>query len=148
MGHMTRDAQTKHLNGGMSVTEFGIANNRKYTTASGEKREDVLFVDCAAFGKTGETIAQYLGKGKPIFIEGRLKLDQWEDTNGGGKRSKISVIVNSFTFIGAPGGGDEDQTAPARPASRPPAARPRQSAPPEEQPFGDEGQFEESEIPF
>lgn len=100
MGHLTRDPIQKTLPGNTALAEFGIACNRKFKTAGGEDKEEVLFVDCAAFGRTAEVIAQYFTKGKPIFVEGRLKLDSWQDKNGGGKRSKISVVVESFQFVG------------------------------------------------
>ena len=88
MGNLTRDQQLKYLpTTNTAVAEFGIAVNRKWKAPTGEDREEVCFVDCSAFGKTGELINQYFQKGKPIFVEGRLKLDQWEDKQGGGKRS-------------------------------------------------------------
>ncbi len=105
MGNLTRDPQLKYLPSQTAVAEFGVACNRKFKSATGEDREEVTFVDCAAFGKTGEVINQYFTKGKPIFIEGRLKYDQWEDKQGGGKRSKMSVVVENFQFVGGRDGG-------------------------------------------
>lgn len=125
MGNLTRDPQLKHLPNDLSVTEFGLAVNHKFKTKSGESREDVLFVDCSAFGKTGEIIHEHLTKGKPVLVEGRLKLDSWEDKNGGGKRSKISVVVDGFQFIGgkdAQSDGDDSDEQP--PQAVKPAARP------------------------
>ncbi|MGD0461327.1 MAG: single-stranded DNA-binding protein [Tepidisphaeraceae bacterium] len=159
IGNLTRDPQLKYLPSQMAVAEFGLATNRKFKSASGEDREDVCFVDCAAFGRTGEIINQYCQKGKQIYIEGRLKYDQWEDKQGGGKRSKLSVVVENFQFLGArdsggappsQGGGSEDQT---RPSARPPqpqrpAPPPAQEPPAQEPPFGDERQFDDKEIPF
>ena len=83
MGNLTRDPQLKYLPSQTAVTEFGLACNRKFKTQAGEDKEEVTFVDCTAFGRTGEVINQYFTKGKPIFIEGRLKYDQWEDKQGG-----------------------------------------------------------------
>ena len=100
IGNLTRDPQSKTLPSGTVVTEFGMAVNRKYRTQQGEDREEVTFVDCSAFGKTAETIAQWCQKGKLLFVEGRLKYDTWEDKNGGGKRSKLTVVVENFQFIG------------------------------------------------
>jgi single-strand DNA-binding protein len=160
IGNLTRDPQLKYLPSQTAVVEFGLATNRKFKAANGEDREEVCFVDCSAFGKTAEVINQYCQKGRPIFIEGRLKFDSWEDKQGGGKRSKLTVVVENFQFLGsreggggAPGqdsGGGEDQT---RPASRPPQrnAPPPQAAParaPQEPPFGDEQHINESDIPF
>lgn len=105
MGNLTRDVEVKALPGGTSVAKIGLAVNRKWKDKSGESKEEVLFVDCDAFGKTGEVMAQYLSKGKPVFIEGRLKLDQWEDQQGQ-KRSALRVVVESFQFIGGREGGE------------------------------------------
>ena len=105
MGNLTRDPQLKYLPSQMAVAEFGLAINRKFKTAAGEDREETTFVDCSAFGRTGEVINQYFQKGKPIFIEGRLKFDSWEDKNGGGKRSKLAVVVERFEFVGGKDGG-------------------------------------------
>src|SRR6185436_852008 len=107
MGNLTRDPQMKYLPSQTAVVEFGLACNRRYKTQSGEQKEEVTFVDCTAFGRTGEVINQYFTKGKPIFIEGRLKYDQWEDKQGGGKRHKLTVVIESFEFVGGrdEGGG-------------------------------------------
>ena len=166
MGNLTRDPQLKYLPSQTAVAEFGLAINRKWRTPDGQDREEVCYVECAAFGKTGETINQYLTKGKPVFIEGRLKFDSWEDKQGGGKRSKLSVVVDTFSFIGGPneggsGGGSSGQESSGGysegsgpPPSRPPVnrgpARPAQAParPAPEQPFGDEQQFKEDDIPF
>lgn len=139
MGNLTRDPNLKYLPSQTAVVEFGIACNRKYRTSGGEDREDVVFVDCAAFGKTGEAINQYLVKGKPIFIEGRLKYDSWEDKNGGGKRNKLSIIVDQFQFIGGRSDSDDSDQ---RQQSRPKAAAAAGS------PFGNEQHFTEDDIPF
>ena len=105
MGNLTRDPQVKHLPSQMVVAEFGLAVNRRYKTATGEDKEEVAFVDCTAFGRQAETISQYCTKGKPIFIEGRLKFDTWDDKQGGGKRSKLTVVVENFQFLGRAGEG-------------------------------------------
>lgn len=97
MGNLTRDPQMKSIPSGTQVCEFGMAVNRKWKSAEGEPREEVTFVDCAAFGRTAEVIGQHFTKGKPIFVNGRLKLDQWE--KDGEKRSKLSVVVEGFQFI-------------------------------------------------
>ena len=104
MGNLTREIEIKVLpQGNQSVGNFGIAMNRKFKSASGEEREEVTFVDCEAWGRTAEIMKQYLSKGRPVFIEGRLKLDQWEDKEGK-KQSRLRVVVENFQFIGAPAG--------------------------------------------
>ena len=177
MGNLTRDPQLKYLPSQTAVAEFGLACNRKFRTANGEDREEVTFVDITAFGKQAEVLNQYMSKGKPIFIEGRLKYDQWEDKNGGGKRSKLTVVVDNFQFIGAPGGagggggggggggysqdqgegggggggGGYQQRGGGSGGNRGPARQPQgagASRPAPEQPFGDEQQFKEDDIPF
>jgi len=127
MGNLTRDPQVKHLPSQMVVAEFGLAVNRRYKTASGEDKEEVAFVDCSAFGRQAETISQYCTKGKPLFVEGRLKFDTWDDRGGAGKRSKLSVVVENFQFLGR-AGEDGDGS----PAGLPDFSgqSPRQSAPP------------------
>jgi single-strand DNA-binding protein len=158
IGNLTRDPQLKYLPSQTAVVEFGLATNRKFKAANGEDREEVCFVDCSAFGRTAEVINQYCQKGRPIYIEGRLKFDSWEDKQGGGKRNKLTVVIENFQFLGgreggggAPGqdsGGGEDQ---ARPASRPPqrnAPPPQAARAPQEPPFGDEQHINESDIPF
>lgn len=159
MGNLTRDPALKYLQSGTALVEFGIAVNRRWKDQDGEEREEVAFVDCAAFGKTAEVIDQYFTKGKPIFIEGRLKFDQWEDKNGGGKRSKLSVIVDHFQFIGArddDGEKRDEQQEYQRPPQRqqnrqpqrslPPARRERIRTPADESPFGNAPPKED--IPF
>ena len=126
MGNLTRDPQVKHLPSQMVVTEFGLAVNRRYRTATGEDKEEVAFVDCTAFGRQAETISQYCTKGKPIFVEGRLKFDTWDDKQGAGKRSKLTVVVENFQFLVRP--GETDGPAPFPPDSHGQVSRP--GAPP------------------
>lgn len=103
MGNLTRDPTMKYLPSNTPVVEFGLAVNRRFRRQDGEQGEETLFVDCEAFGRTAEVINQYLKKGKPIFVEGRLKLDQWQDKDGN-KRSKHRVTVESFQFVDSRGG--------------------------------------------
>ena len=157
MGHLTRDPQLKFLPSQTALTEFGLACNRKFKTAAGEAKEEVLFVDCAAFGRTAEVINQYFTKGSAIFVEGRLKYDSWEDKQGGGKRSKLTVVVENFEFVGDRSGGKQEPEAGGaeRPSSRPGRAEQRSRGPAEKQdrgrdemPFGEEKVFAEADIPF
>lgn len=113
IGRLTRDPELRHTSGNTAVCTFGLAVGRKFKTGSGETREETLFVDCEAWGKGAELIAQYCAKGRPLFVEGRLKLEQWEDKQGGGKRSKHIVSVENFQFLGGEdkpqGRGGNDQ---------------------------------------
>lgn len=106
MGNLTRDPEVRSTPSGQTVTAFGIASNRTYTVGGpgGEKREEVTFVDVDFWGRRGEVVAQYLKKGDPIFVEGRLTYRQWEDKEGN-KRNKLSVTAENFEFIGGRGGG-------------------------------------------
>jgi single-strand DNA-binding protein len=104
MGNITRDIELKHTSSNQAVATIGLAVNRRYKTKEGEDREDTTFVDCEAWGRTAEVIHQYFGKGKPIFVEGRLKLDQWEDKDGK-KQSKLRVVIEGFEFVESRGGG-------------------------------------------
>ena len=97
MGNLTRDVELKRA-GDTPLAVFGIAINRKYKTRDGAKKEDVTFVDCEAWGRTAEVIAEHLRKGAPVFIEGRLKFSTWEQD--GHNRSKLTVTVERFEFVG------------------------------------------------
>jgi single-strand DNA-binding protein len=99
IGHLTRDWEARELPGGGSVMSSAIACNHKYKTKDGEEREEVLFLDLSAFGKTGELLKTYTEKGSPLFVQGRLRLESWEDKNDGSKRSKISGVVSDFQFL-------------------------------------------------
>lgn len=104
MGNLTRDVELKHTPSNMAVGSFGLAMNRRFRAGDGQMREEVTFVDCEAWGKTAETMSKYLQKGRPVFLEGRLKLDTWEDKNDGSKRSKLKVVVETFQFVDSKGG--------------------------------------------
>lgn len=109
-GNLTRDPQLSMLPSNTAVCEFGLAMNRKWKDArTNEMREEVCFVDVRAFGRQGETINQYMKKGRPILIEGSLRYDQWEGKDGG-KRSKLYVVLDRFTFIDGGGGGGGGRT--------------------------------------
>lgn len=99
LGNLTRDPEVRATASGTSICKFGLATSRISRNSDGESREEVVFVDVDAFGKQAELIGRYFTKGRPIFIEGRLRLDQWESQTGE-KRSKICVVLESFQFIG------------------------------------------------
>lgn len=149
MGNLTRDPQTKYLPSQTTVAEFGLAMNRRWKTQSGEDREEVTFVDCSAFGKTAELIGQHFTKGKPIHVEGRLKFDSWDDKNGGGKRSKLSVVVDSFSFVGSKSDGEGGGGGGSGDSTRQQQQPRQQQAPPQRQPAGEGPQeFTDDDIPF
>ena len=101
MGNLTRDPEIRSLPSGATVTNFGLAVSETWTDkASGEKREEVCFVDVDAWGRQGEVVLEYFSKGKPILVEGKLKFRQWE-ADDGSKRSKHSVTLDRFSFVGS-----------------------------------------------
>jgi single-strand DNA-binding protein len=107
MGNLTRDPELRYTPSNTAVVKLGLAVNRRWRNQNGEQQEETTFVDCTAFGRTGEVLNQYLKKGRPVFIEGRLHLNQWEDQQGQ-KRSKLEVIVEGFQFIDSRQGGEGD----------------------------------------
>lgn len=117
LGNLTRDPQLRYLPNNLAVCEFGLAVSRRFRDRDGNQKEDVCFVDVSAFGRQGETINQYMSKGRPILIEGRLRYDTWTGQDGQ-KRSKLSVVVDTFQFVGPrgegqPAGAPQDRAAPA-----------------------------------
>jgi len=134
-GNLTRDPQVRFFANERAVADFGLAINRKYKTNDGQMKEETTFVDVEAWGRTAELVGQYLTKGRGCFIEGRLKLDSWDDKESGQKRSKLKIVADSVQFVdsqrggqgGAPAGagGDMeggDESAPRAPTRSPPAA--------------------------
>jgi single-strand DNA-binding protein len=143
LGNLTRDPEVRYTPKGTAVAELGMAVNRVYTAENGEKREETTFVDVTLWGRTAEIAGEYLKKGRPVFIEGRLQLDSWDDKQTGQKRSKLKVVGEGLQLIGSRpggggggGGGDEEGSGPprARTSAPPPKAAP--SAP------------DDDEIPF
>jgi single-strand DNA-binding protein len=103
LGNLTRDVELRHTQGGQALAKFGMAINRKYTV-NGEAKETTCFVDLTAWGRQAEVLSQYVRKGSQLFVEGRLEYSTWE-AEGGGKRSKLEVVVENFQFVGSKGGG-------------------------------------------
>ena len=118
MGNLTRDPELRYTPKGTAVAKLGLAVNRSWRNAEGQQQDETTFVDVDAFGKQAETLGQYMQKGRPILIEGRLKLDQWEDKNTGQNRSKLGVILEKFSFVG--GGGQNSGNNPPSQATAPP----------------------------
>ena len=124
-GNLTRDPELRYTPKGTAVAKIGMAINRTWKSETGETKEEVTFVDIDAFGRQAEVIGQYLKKGRPVLIEGRLKLDSWEDKNTHQKVSKLKVVLESFSFLdsrGEGGGGGGESFRKAAPAAAPAAA--------------------------
>ena len=121
MGNLTRDVEMRTTQGGMQIAKLGMAINRKWTQ-NGEQKESTCFVDLTAFGRQAEVLSQYVAKGSPLFVEGRLEYSTWEGQDGQ-KKNKLEVVVENFQFVGAPrsageggGGGGGGGGAPRRAA--------------------------------
>jgi single-strand DNA-binding protein len=144
VGNLTRDPELRYTPKGMAIAKIGLAVNRVWTNEAGEKKEEVTFVDVDIFGRTAENVGQYMRKGRPILIEGRLRLDQWDDKQTGQKRSKLGVVAETVQFLGSPteGGGAPAAPRPARPAT---AAAPAADAP---APEPDMPPPEHDDVPF
>lgn len=150
IGNLTRDPELRYTPKGSAVAEVGLACNRRYKVDN-DLREEVTYVDVTFWGNQAETVSKYLEKGRPVYIEGRLRLEQWDDKETGKKRSKLSVVGENFQFLsgkgdgasGGGGGGDYQQ----RPAQQ--AQAPQQSsAPPAATGSGPLQDDEEDDIPF
>ena len=106
LGNLTRDPEVKYTPKGSAVADIGLAVNRTYTTDGGEKREETTFVDVTMWGRQAEIAGEYLKKGRPLFVEGRLQLDTWDDKQTGQKRSKLRVVCENFQMLGSRDGGE------------------------------------------
>lgn len=156
IGNVTRDPELRYTPKGRGVLDLGLAVNRKYRVEE-ELREEVVFVDITFWGQQAETISKYVTKGKSIYIEGRLRLDQWDDKTSGQKRSQLRVEGENFQFLGGPGGGSgggggasyaSDSGGESYSRSAPPR---QQQAPQRQEPSSGGPQFlneEEDDIPF
>jgi len=124
IGNVTRDPEVKYTPKGTAVAEVGLAISRTFTPEGGEKREETTFVDITFWGRQAEIVGEYAKKGKPIFVEGRLQLDSWEDKTSGQKRNKLRIVGEGLQLLGSrPGGGgggsDEESGPPAQKFSKP-----------------------------
>jgi single-strand DNA-binding protein len=134
IGNLTRDPELRVTPKGTAICTFSIAVNRKFKDDSGGEREEVTYVDIEAWGKSGENISKYCTKGRPLFVEGRLRLDQWEDKNTKEKRSRMKVVLENFQFLGGGrgeggGGGEGGEARSYAPRAGSSGAAPRQPAP-------------------
>jgi len=143
MGNLTRDPELRYTPKGTAIARIGLAVNRVWRTESGEQKEEVTFVDIDAFGKTAETISQYMKKGSPILVEGRLRLHTWEDKQTNQKQSKLRVDLETFKFVGPAQGreGGATEVSRTRPATPPPANVAPGEPAPEEPPSEDDVPF-------
>ena len=148
IGNVTRDPEIRYTPKGTAVAEVGLAINRVFTPEGGERREETTFVDITFWGRQAEIIAEYGKKGKPLYVEGRLQLDSWDDKQSGQKRSKLKVVGENFQFLGSrsdsggpddgEGGREQAPRSSSRPASAP-ASKPAAPSPSES---------EDDDIPF
>src|SRR6266436_4823391 len=144
-GNLTRDPELRYTPKGTAIARIGMAINRSWKTETGETKEEVTFVDVDAFGRQAEVIAQYMRKGRPFLVEGRLKFDQWEDKNTHQKQSKLKVVLESFSFLDSQRTGDGGGAPVPQPA--------RSAAPAAEIPSGTGAEPEmssasEDDVPF
>jgi single-strand DNA-binding protein len=146
-GNLTRDPELRYTPKGTAVAKIGLAVNRTWKSESGETKEEVSFIDVEAWGRQAEVISQYMRKGRPLLIEGRLKLDTWEDKNTHQKQSKLKVVLETFSFIDSNraegGAAPPSGEAPRRPPPAPAAPGPKPASPESEAPAG-----EEDDVPF
>ena len=134
-GNLTRDPEVRYTPKGTAIAKLGMAINRTWKTDTGETKEEVTFVDVDAFGRQAEVISQYLKKGRPILVEGRLKLDQWDDKQTGQKRSRLGVVLEGFQFLDSgrgDGGGGRGPSSPPPGPSTPPNGPESEGPAPEE----------------
>lgn len=146
-GNLTRDPELRYTPQGTAVARFTLAINRTWKSESGESKEEVSFIDVDAWSRQAEVIAQYVKKGRPLLVEGRLKQDTWEDKNTHQKQSKLKVVLESFQFLG------DGQRNDAGASSAPRPARPTVTAPAPGEPAAagsepDAGAPSEDDVPF
>jgi len=145
LGNLTRDPEVRYTPKGSAVCDLGLAVNRQYTLDSGEKREEVTYVDVVLWARLAEIAGEYLKKGRPVFVEGRLQLDTWDDKQSGQKRSKLRVIGETMQLLGGrpPGTGaaseSSEQDRQSHPSAKSAAPTPKSGAPAEP---------DDDEIPF
>jgi len=145
-GNLTRDPELRYTPKGTAVCKFGLAISRNWTSETGEKKEEVTFVDVDAFGRQAEVVSQYMKKGRPFLVEGRLKLDQWDDKQTGQKRSRLGVVLESFSFIDSNRAGEGGESE--APRSRPTPSRTAAAPVPSPSAPDDSGAPSDDDVPF
>ena len=164
IGNLTRDPEIKYTPKGTAIADIGLAVNRNYTTDSGEKREEVTFIDVTLWGRVAEIVGEYCKKGRPLFVEGRLQLDTWDDKATGQKRSKLKVVGENIQLLGSReggsggggGGGEHGEGQSERRSEGRSEARPQQqsrptsrpASPPPRPPADPDLDVPEDDIPF
>ena len=148
VGNLTRDPELRYTPKGTAIAKIGLAVNRVWTNEAGEKKEEVTFVDVDVFGRTAENVGQYMRKGRPILIEGRLKLDQWDDKQTGQKKSKLGVVAETVQFLGSSQGGEGGGSGGGAPAPRAQRSAPAAPAAPAGEPVEGDGPPESDDVPF
>lgn len=144
VGNLTRDPELRYTPKGTAIAKVGLAINRVWTNEAGEKKEEVTFVDVDIFGRTAENVGQFMRKGRSILIEGRLKLDQWDDKQTGQKKSRLGVVADTVQFLGSAPAAGEGGSAPVPRVSRPTPA----AAAPTAEPVEGDGPPESDDVPF
>ena len=132
IGNLTRDVELKYLPKGTAVCNLSLAVNRRWKTEAGEEKEDVYFAECKAFGKQAETISQYVRKGHPLLVEGRLTREEWDDKKTGDKRSTTRIMIETFQFLK---GRDEGEAPAPRRETAPATAAPKPDLDADDLPF-------------
>ena len=155
IGNLTRDPEIKYTPKGTAIADIGLAVNRVYSTESGEKREEVTFIDITLWGRVAEIVGEYCKKGRPLFVEGRLHLDTWDDKTTGLKRSKLKVVGENIQLLGSReggagggGGGGGGESGESRAESRPASSFKKPAAPPPRPPADPDLDAEPDDIPF
>ncbi len=163
MGNITRDPEVRYTPRGTAVTDISLAINRTFSGDDGERREETTFVDITFWGRQAEVIGEYMKKGRPLYVEGRLQLDTWEDKTTGQQRSRLKVVGENFQFLGSRdegGGGGPQRSSQAPPppredygdgsyGARPAAPSSRPAAPPAAAGGYQEGPIDDDDdIPF
>ncbi len=140
VGNLTRDPDLRYTPKGTAIAKIGVAVNRVWTSDAGERKEEVTFVDVDVFGRTAENVGKYMRKGRPILIEGRLRLDQWDDKQTGQKKSKLGVVAETVQFLGSAGGGEGEEGSSRRPSTP--------AAPPANETADGDAPLESDDVPF
>jgi len=153
LGNLTRDPEIKYTPKGTAIANIGLAVNRVYSNDQGDKNEETTFIDVELWGRTAEIAQEYLRKGRPVLIEGRLKLDQWDDKQTGQKRSKLRVVGETMQLLGgreggAGGGGGGGGEYSGGGESRSAGGPPRRPTPPPQKPQDPDLDQPEDDIPF